>query len=212
MLIRTQVCCFTLFLAIALTTTLVHAQLTSKPASTAAAPAKTSDPALFYSAVSQHFQIRPQQVRQLVDGGLPPSQVVVLYYIAEHSLRQPTQLLAERKAGKSWRDVAIASGLEPESFYYPISYSRGPFVNVYAIYHQVPRDRWTWNQLQLTDSDIENLVNLRFLAELGGRSVPDVLRLRAQGYDFVSIHHFLLNGQKTAQHEDGARAAEHVQS
>ena len=206
MLIRTQVYCFVLFLAFVLTSTLLHRQLRGDTAVTPVTPETASDPSPFYSAVSQHFQVPPSQLRQLADAGLPPSEVVVLCYIARHSLAQPTRLLADRRNGRSWRDIATASGLEPASFYYPISYSRGPFVNVFAVYHRVPRDRWTWNELQLTDSDIENLVNLRFLAESGGRSVPDVQQLRAKGYDYVSIHHFLLAGQKTAQLGDAPPA------
>ncbi len=217
-MIRTQVYGFILFVAIVLTSSLLHFQFRGGEPAAAQTPQRTADASLFYSAVSQHFQVGSQQVRQLVDGGLPPEDVVVLYYIAEHSLRQPGQLLADRKAGRSWRDVAIAAGLQPESFYYPISYSRGPFVNVYALYHQLPRDRWSWDRLQLTDGDIENLVNLRFLAALGGRSMPDpnptntVQRLRAQGYDYVTIHHFLLNGQQTAQHEAATPAAGQTRS
>ena len=206
-MIRTQVYGFTLFVAIVLTSSLLHFQFRDGDPVASQTPQRPADASQFYSAVSQHFQIGPQQVRQLVDGGLPPEDVVVLYYIAEHSLRQPGQLLADRKAGQSWRDIAIGAGLQPESFYYPISsFSRGPFVNVYALYHQLPRERWSWDRLQLTDSDIENLVNLRFLAASGGHSVPDVQRLRAQGHDFVSIHHFLLSGQQTAQHEAGTPA------
>jgi hypothetical protein len=211
MLIRAQVYGFTLFVAIVLTSSLLHFQLRGgEPA--APAPQRPGDPSLFYSAVGQHFEVPPQQVRQLVDGGLPAGDAVVLYYLAQHSLREPEALLAERRAGRSWRDIAVASGLGPESFYYPISYSRGPFVNVYALFHQLPRERWSWDRLQLSDSDIENLVNLRFLAELGDGGVPDVLRLRAQGHDYVSIHHFLLSGQKTARQEHASPAAEQASS
>lgn len=213
-MIRAQLYGFTIFVAIVLTSFLLHSQLRGGDEAAAAptTPERPADASQFYAAVSQHFQVDPQQVRRLVDGGLPPEDVVVLYYIAEHSLRQPEQLLADRKAGRSWRDIATAAGLEPESFYYPISYSRGPFVNVYALYHQLPRERWSWDRLQLTDGDIENLVNLRFLAEAGDRSVPDVQRLRAQGYDYVSIHHFLLSGQQTAQREAGTPAGGHTRS
>jgi hypothetical protein len=217
-MIRTQVYGFTLFVAIVLTSSLLHFQFRGDEPAAAQTPQRPADASLFYSAVSQHFQVGPQQVRALVDGGLPPEDVVVLYYIAQHSLRQPGQLLADRRAGRSWRDIAIAAGLQPESFYYPIANSRGPFVNVYALYHQVPRDRWSWDQLRLTDTDIGNLVNLRFLAELGERGEPDphptndVQRLREQGFDYVSIHHFLLSGQQTAQRETGMAAAGQARS
>ena len=206
MLIRTQVYCFVLFLVFVLTSTLLHRQLRGETAVPPVTPETASDPSPFYSAVGQHFQVPPSQLRELVDAGLPPSEVVVLCYIAQHSLTPPARLLADRRQGRSWRAIATASGLEPASFYYPVSFTRGPFVNVYAVYHRVPRDRWTWNELQLADSDIENLVNLRFLAESGGRSVPDMQQLRAEGYDYVSIHHFLLAGQKTAQRRDAPPA------
>jgi hypothetical protein len=206
MLIRTQVYCLALFAAIVTTSTLVHAQLgTAAATTTPAAPPRSTEPSLFCAAVGQHFHVGGEQVRDLVDAGLSPSQVVVVYYLAEHSLRQPAQILAERQAGHSWREIARASGLQPESFYYPVASARRPFVNVNALDHPVSRDRWSWEQLPLTDGDIENLVNLRFLAEVGGQRVPDVLRLRSEGYDYVSIHHFLLAGQKTAQQQPAPR-------
>src|SRR5207244_318631 len=151
----------------------VHSQVGGAKNDVRAAQRELSvhDPSLFYAAVSQHFQIPAQQVQSLVREGLPPAQVVVVYFMAEHSLRQPTVIVRDRLAGKSWRQIAMASGLHPELFYYPLPNAHhAPFVNVYAIYHDLPRTLWTWDRVQLTDSDVENLLNLRFLAELGGRS------------------------------------------
>jgi hypothetical protein len=204
MRIRTQAPTFLLFLAALLGVALVHQAATAEPVQPPSGP--SVDPAPFFATVAQRYQVPPQQVRALARGGLPPGQVVVVYYVAEHSLRQPAQILAARQAGGSWRDIARASGLQPETFYYPLAY-RGPFVNVYALYHRLPRDRWTWDQLPLSDADVENLVNLRFLAGLAGRGAIEAERLRAAGCDFVSIHHFLLSGQKTAQRTSSTAAA-----
>jgi len=158
---RTQVCRFVLFLA-------VLGDGTPAPV----APTRASDPEPFYAAVGRHFQVAPAEVHRLADGGLPPEEVVVVYYLAQHSLRQPAQIVADRRAGKSWRDIAVASGLEPESFDHPHARPRAPFVNVYALYHRQPRDRWSWDRLPLRDADVVSLVN----------------------------RHFLFAGQKTAQH------------
>ena len=208
---RAQATCVVLFLATLLAPALAFRQAGGNPPAlppqaAPQAPARATEAGLFYSAVSRQFQVPPQQVRQLVDAGLPPGQVVVGYYIAEHSLRQPAQILADREAGMTWRDIAMASGLEPESFYLPTASSRAPFVNVYALYHQQPREGGALQSPPLGDADVESLVNLRFLASVSGRGVPDIMRLRAQGHDDVSIHHFLLAGQQTARWETAAAA------
>lgn len=205
MFIRTQVSRFVLFLAVLLTSPLLQGQVV-KGGSTLPEPARATDPRPFYAAVSRSFHVPEGQVRRLADRGLPAGQVVVVYFMAGHSMRQPTQILADRRAGKSWREIAMTAGLEPESFYSPLADTRAPLVNVYALYRVLPRDRWTWKRMPLQDSDIESLVSLRFLAELEGEQWPDVLRLRAQGHDFVNVRHFLLTGQQTAQRVDAPAA------
>jgi len=213
MQIRTQVFCFALFLAILLTGSLVHSQVHGVQSVLSRIPAQQAAPAPapFYSAVAQRFHVTEPQIESVASKGLPPTQVVVVYFVAEHSLRAPEQILADRMAGKSWRDIALASGLQPEQFYYPLpDAARPPFVNVYALYHRVPRDRWSWGNLALSDADVENLVNLQFLAGLSGGGADDVVRLREHGFSYVSIGNLLLNGQKTA--ERAATSARTVRS
>jgi hypothetical protein len=217
MQIRTQVFCFVTFLAILLTGSLVHSQvqgvrsLVAQIPAAAAAP-MTKDPAPFYADVAERFHVAADDVRAIAARGLPPGQVPVVYFIAKHSLRQPREIVADREAGKSWRDIAVASGLQPEQFYYPLpGVPRAPFVNVYALFHQVPRDRWSWQDLALTDADLENLVDLQLLAHDGG-SAGDVLRLRADGLDYVTISTMLLKGQKTAERAPAAKAEGAVRS
>jgi hypothetical protein len=210
MQIRTQVYCFVLFLAILLTGSLVHSQANGVKNAIASIPAQKtdSDPSQLFATVADRFAVPAPQVRSLAAKGLPADEVVMVYFVAEHSLAQPDTIVADRLSGRSWRQIAMAAGLQPEQFYYPMpSTARAPFVNVYAVYHRVPRDRWTWDQLALSDSDLENLANLQLLASSAGRSPADVARLRAQGLDFATISNALLPGQKTAQRQprvDGA--------
>jgi hypothetical protein len=202
MQIRTQVYCFVMFLAILLTGSLVHSQVQGVKTVVSQLPTHHStaaDPAPFYRTVSDRFHVPPQDVQSLAARGLAPTQVALVYFVSEHSGRAPGQVAAERQAGKSWRDIAVASGMQPEQFYYPLPEARKPFVNVYALFHQLPRERWTWNNLQLTDADLENMANLQLLVGFDGESAGDVVRMRAQGFDYVSISNMLLTGQKTAE-------------
>ena len=200
MQIRTQVYCFVLFLAILLTASLVHSQVGGNDAAPVAPRAEKADPTAFYAAVSQRFDIPEDQVRALVEAGVSPAEVVVVYFVAQNSLKSPDEVLADREGGKSWREIAMASSIGPESFYYPLPFAaRKPFTNVYAVYHRVPRSHWTWEQLQLGDADVESLVNLRFLGEAAGDEAPEALRrLDGQGVDLETIQHLLLDGQQTA--------------
>jgi hypothetical protein len=208
MQIRTQVYCFVLFLAILLTASLVRSQVNSEGGAPVA-PRQDTNPEAFYAAVSERFDVPAEQVRALVDAGLPAGEVVVLYFVAQNSLKSADEILADREVGKPWRAVAQQAGLGPEMFYYPLPQAgRKPFTNVYAVYHQVPRNQWTWNRLPLGDEDVRNLVNLRFLGEVAGaKAAPEFLRLRSEGADFPAIHHFLLNGQQTASRGSAAEGS-----
>jgi hypothetical protein len=208
MQIRTQVYCFVLFLAVLLTSSLVRSQVGGSE-ETAAAPRPAADPGPFYAAVSQRFQVPTADVQEIVRQGLPPTQVVVACFLAQHSLRTPAEIAADRRSGTSWREIAMASGIGPELFYYPMPFAaRQPFVNVHALFHAQPRGRWSWESLPLPDGDVEALVNLRFVTESTGQQAPQVVRLRSQGLDFVTIHNYLLSGQQTAQTVDGPRRTE----
>jgi hypothetical protein len=207
MQIRTQVYCFVLFLAALMTGSLVHSQARGVKNAIAQIPAATaqktgSDPAQLFATVADRYAVPAPNVQAVAAKGLPADEVVMVYFVAENSVAQPDQIVADRLAGKSWRQIAMAAGLQPEQFYYPMpnSAARPPFVNVYAVYHRVPRDRWTWDQLQLTDADLANLANLQLLASSDGRPAADVVRMRSQGFDYVTISNTLLPGQKTAEH------------
>ena len=205
MQIRTQVYCFVLFLAVLLTFSLVESQVASDvragetAATRASAGAAADGP--FLAAVSEHFQVPRGQVQELVARGLEPSQVVVACFIAQRALRGPAEIAAQRQGGLTWREIAVANGLGPEQFYTPLPFGgRKPFVNVHALFHEQPRNEWSWESVPLGDRDVENLVNLRFVSERAGERAPEVLRLRTEGLDFPSIHQ-LLDGQRTAEVE-----------
>jgi hypothetical protein len=198
MQIRTQVYCFVLFLVVLLTSSLVQSQV-GEEAVAAPRPPAVTDAGPFLAAVSDYFEVPGEQVQEMIDAGLEPAQVVVACFIAQRSLRSPGEIARDHEAGRSWRGIAMASGVGPEQFYYPLPFaSRKPFVNVHALFHEQPRSQWSWESLPLGDRDLENLVNLRLVSELSGQRTPEAMRLRSQGLDYPSIHH-LLDGQKTAQ-------------
>jgi hypothetical protein len=209
MQIRTQVYCFVLFLAILLTSSLVRSQVGSETAAHSAPREEKANPTAFYAAVSQSFDVPANQVRALVDAGLPADEVAVVYFVAQNSLRSADEILADRESGKSWREIAMVSDIGPELFYYPLPQAtRKPFTNVYAVYHELPRNRWTWDRLRLGDQDVQNLVNLRFLGELAGNRAPGApVKIRGGAVDVLgNVEHFLLSGQQTASRATAQQA------
>jgi hypothetical protein len=209
--IRTQVYCFVLFLAVLLTSSLVQSQAEPEAPAELAAPA-AADATPFYVAVGEHFHVPRGQVQELIESGLEPAQVVVTCFIAQQSLRLASDIAADRKTGRSWRSIARASGLGPEQLYYPLPYRNlEPFANVHALYHQKPRSGWTWDSMPLTDAEVEDLVNLRFVSELTGNEAGNAMRLRGQGLDYPTIHR-LLDGQRTARVETEAPSAAALRS
>lgn len=209
MQIRTQVYCFFMFLAILLTASLVHSQASGEEQGQPNADA-SFDAAAFQAAVSEFFQVPTEDVKGMLASGIEPAEVVVVHFLARQSMRTPAEVVAERRSGKPWREIAQAASLEPERFYYPLpNAARKPFVNVYALFQQQPRSEWSWQSLPLGDEDIEDLVCLRFLSELENSDTPAAASLRnsSQGSELVNVHHYLLSGQSTASVANRAAGA-----
>jgi hypothetical protein len=210
MQIRTQVYCFVVFMVTLLTASLVHSQAAGDEAPEPAAT--TADLGDFYAAVGEQFGVSATEVERLAnEGGLPPAQVLVVHFLAQQSMRHATDVLAERKSGKGWRQIAMASQLRPDLFYQPLPREdRKLFSNVYALFEQQPRSRWSWETLPLGDREIEQLVGLRFVADVAGEDTPRANGLHGEGADLVTLHHFLLSGQRTASLAE--RAGEAIRS
>jgi len=122
------------------------------------------------------------------DRGIPDEDLPVVFLIATRAGIAPDSVIKLRLSGQSWLDITLHYGLSPEIFYVPVQQTPGPpYGKAYGYYKNKPRSEW--NTIKLSDAEVVNLVNLKFISEHYGYSPDEVIRMRASGKNFVEINH-----------------------
>jgi len=154
----------------------------------------------FRLAVGDHFRVAYRDVvsarkRNIVDDELP-----VVYFIARQADVSPGVVINMRLKGESWMQIAFNYGLDASYFHVPVKHKPGPpYGKAYG--HFKGKKRSQWRQIRLTDAEIVNLVNLRFISEHYGYAPEEVMKMREKGKDFV-----IINGQIKKAREKKAQA------
>lgn len=158
----------------------------------------------FYLSVGEHYGVPVSRVTH-VGTYVPAYEVPVVYSVAHHAHVEPAVVLDLRRAGRSWMDITLHFGLSPEIYYVPLAVDPGPpYGNAYGYYKKHPRARW--KTIRLADTDVVNLVNLRFLADRHHVKPERVVRMRGAGKNFLAIERDLGRGGPP-KHARGARAS-----
>lgn len=141
----------------------------------------------FYLGIGEYFRVPYPDVVVIEQRRLPPPEIPVAFFIAQHAHVSPGLVVDLRLGGRSWLDISLHFGIGPEVFYVPVAAVPGPpYGHAYGYYKNKPRKEW--HTIALADADIVNLVNLRFVSEHYGYRPETVIGRRSQGQDFVVIH------------------------
>jgi len=144
----------------------------------------------FYVAVGDHYRVAPRLVvdyrtrYRLLDDELP-----VVFFLAARAHVPPQAVIDLRLGKRSWFAIALHYGLSPEIFFVPVRLERigPPYGNAYGYYRKHGR-AGDWRKLALSDREVMDLVNLRFLSEYHGVAADAVIGWRGEGRSFVAIH------------------------
>jgi hypothetical protein len=90
-------------------------------------------------------------------------------------------------------EITTDFGLNAGIFYVPVTSDPGPpYGKAYG--HFRNRDRKDWGHIWLSDDDVVNFVNLRFISEQYNYSPDEVIKMRQNGDGFVDINAKVKNG------------------
>jgi len=143
----------------------------------------------FYFAVGEYNRVQPRQVVVIKQRGIPDEELAVVFFIASRARVSPDEVIALRLKNRwSWVKIVRNYRISPEVFYVPVDgdIRGGPYGRAYGYYKKHPRDKWS--RVKLTDKDIINLVNLRFVSEYHKYKPAEVIKMRESGRSFVVIH------------------------
>ena len=144
----------------------------------------------FYLAVGDHYRVPPRQVVELrTRYGLLDEELPLVFFLAARAHVGPQAVIDLRLKKTSWLDIGLHFGLSPEIFFVPVAMERigPPYGNAYGYYRKHGR-AGDWRKVMLSDREVIDLVNLRFLSEYHGLAPEAIIGMRGRERNFINIH------------------------
>jgi hypothetical protein len=141
----------------------------------------------FHVAVSNYYRVPEREVIVVRERRIPDEELPVVFFIAQQARVPAARIVDMRLHGASWWDISVRYGIGADVYYVPVTvvHSGPPYGRAYGHYKK-PRKQW--NTIVLTDADIVNLVELRFMSEHYHVAPDRIVELRERDVDFVTIH------------------------
>ena len=141
----------------------------------------------FHLAIGKFYNVPERAVTVIKKKGISDEELAVVFFIAERAGVKPAPVIELRQLGKSWLDITLHFGLSPEIFYVPVKGDPGPpYGKAYGYFKKHPRSKW--REIVLTDVEVVNLVNLRFVSKLYAIEPEEVIKWRAEGKHFTEVN------------------------
>ncbi len=145
--------------------------------------AGNSGEAAFLRAVGEHFGTPQSEVRVLTRWGLSVREIPVVLRLAKRAGVSPDVVVAQRRRGDGWMEIARGYSVHAGDFHVPIDGSAGFLGSAYERYGDRPASQW--RDISLSDAEVVGLVNLRFLSRALDVRPGRVVEAMGDGADIV---------------------------
>ena len=141
----------------------------------------------FYLAIGEHYKVPEKQIVVVREKKIPDEELAVVFFLAKRASVAPEVVIKLRLGGKSWMEISAHFGLTAEIFYVPVKRTPGPpYGKAYGHFKNKKKNQW--GTIKLSDAEIVNFVNLKFISKHYGCSADDVIKMREKGNSFVAIN------------------------
>lgn len=146
----------------------------------------------YFQAVEKYYNITSEEVLKVSQTGMADEELPVVFFITGRSDVSPSEVTKIRLEGASWSEVCNEFSLSPSDFYVMVSGTvdsrvYGP---VFDKYKNTPQKKWS--ELQFTDAEIIDLINLKLMYSLHDYSVYEIMAMRDYGKSFLKINQQVL--------------------
>jgi hypothetical protein len=140
----------------------------------------------FHLAVGDFYDVPQEQVHMVRGKNVGDEELAVVFFFAHKAQVNPEVILKLRLGGKSWMEIGLQYGVTADAYYVPVEKAPGPpYGKAYG--HYKNRKKAQWNDIRLSDDEIVNFVNLKFVSGYYDYSPEEVMQQRGSGKSFVGI-------------------------
>ena len=149
----------------------------------------------YFHAVGDYFKVSPREVGILSEWQIAPDEVPVVLFLAQKGGIASDAVVALRRSGRSWADLARRYGVGPGDFHVGLAdgAAAGSLSHAYDLYRSTPSSGW--GRLELSDADIVGLVNVKVLSESTGVAPAQVVATCDRAGSWVAGFRTLLRGR-----------------
>ena len=140
----------------------------------------------FHVSIGEYYRVPEREVVVVHERGIAEEELPVVFFLAQRAHVSPNAIVNMRLRHMSWMDITLHFGLSPEIYYVPVDVAHHPpHGRAYGYYRDHPRH--TWKHMRMSDHDIVDQVNLRFLSSHYGYAPERIMRYRGEGRGFTAI-------------------------
>lgn len=159
----------------------------------------------FYFSIGDYYHA-PREEIYAIERRIPRDEVSIAYFLARESRRDINYITNLRLRGKSWWDISLSLGLNPHTLYVVETYNNygPPYGRAYG---------YNNNRYRLSDREVAELVNVRFLSAYHRISYDEVIERRQRGNHYYDnrdeIRDRRHNIERDRDRFDSAREKQH---
>jgi len=140
----------------------------------------------FRLAVSNYYHVPEREVVVIHERRVRDEELPVVFFMAQHAHVSPSVIVDLRLRGMSWWSISTRYHIGPEVYYVPVSVAPGPPYGKAYGYYKKPRNQW--KTIVLSDDDVVNMVQLRFVSDHYHMSPEKVMESRGKSGSFMAVH------------------------
>ncbi len=138
--------------------------------------------------IANYYKVDASQVDEVAATGVAAEDVPVVFFIAQRGKTNPMTIAQARVRGDSWIGITKGRNLGADIYYMPIageitSSTYGPIFEKYS-----STSPSQWRDLPLTDNEVRDMVNLKFISSRHDYNVFKVMKMRDEGSDYLSLN------------------------
>lgn len=143
----------------------------------------------YRQVLADYFDVPSDLVDEVFATALSDEDVPVVFYLSQRANMHPMRVAEIRLEEHSWMSICTVRGLSPADFHIIAAgeIESETYEPIFEKYSSTPK--FLWHEINLTDGDVVNLVNLKVIASHNDYSIFEIMSLRDESADFAELNH-----------------------